>query len=168
VLAQIRHIAFIIYLVCLGIIIGTVIVFFSQRLWQRFDELLARSLRAVGWVTIGVGVLLTLSALLDFTKFWVLFHVFFFPQGNWMFSADSILITLYPESFFSDLVLHWLVFVSAFGVVALIVSFFMLHMRVAEHAFDAFKEGPQAQQMMHYAHRKERKAEKGDSPKRKR
>jgi uncharacterized membrane protein len=30
----------------------------------------------------------------------------FFPQGNWMFSPDSLLITLFPQQFFFDIALR--------------------------------------------------------------
>lgn len=39
-------------------------------------------------------------ALNGFTSFWVRFHLVFFPQGNWQFPVDSVLITLYPETYF--------------------------------------------------------------------
>lgn len=42
-----------------------------------------------------------LGALLrGFSAFWNLFHKIFFPQGNWQFAQESILITLYPEKYF--------------------------------------------------------------------
>lgn len=36
------------------------------------------------------------------------FHVLFFPQGNWMFPADSTLIQFYPQEFFARYAAAWL------------------------------------------------------------
>ncbi len=53
----------------------------------------------------GYGLLLFLAfltgiALKGFSGFWEKFHHVLFPQGNWSFPADSILIQLYPENYF--------------------------------------------------------------------
>ena len=47
-----------------------------------------------------VGLLSVLfGCLLAFSFFFEKFHEFLFPQGNWMFPADSMLITIFPETF---------------------------------------------------------------------
>ncbi|MEM4259780.1 MAG: DUF1461 domain-containing protein [Candidatus Woesearchaeota archaeon] len=38
--------------------------------------------------------------LINFSSFFNLFHSFFFPKGNYSFPNNSLLITLFPESFF--------------------------------------------------------------------
>jgi len=53
----------------------------------------------------GYGLLLMLAfltgaALKGFSGFWEKFHHILFPQGNWSFPPDSMLIQLYPESYF--------------------------------------------------------------------
>jgi len=53
----------------------------------------------------GYGLLLVLAfltgiALKGFSGFWEKFHQVLFPQGNWTFPADSMLIQLYPENYF--------------------------------------------------------------------
>jgi integral membrane protein (TIGR01906 family) len=126
---------FITYLVCLGILIGILIIFAAQRLWHHFDELLGRSLRAVGWTLVGACLLFGLAAMLDFPRSWVLFHAVLFPQGNWAFPADSILITLYPGAFFSQFVLRVLLYLFLAGAIAALLSWFLLRMRTAEHQF---------------------------------
>lgn len=45
-------------------------------------------------------VLLVLLVLINFTASFDVFHRIFFPQGNWIFPYDSLLITLFPSSFF--------------------------------------------------------------------
>jgi integral membrane protein (TIGR01906 family) len=47
-----------------------------------------------------LALLLLFAFLIPFDTFFTNFHKIFFPQGNWMFSADSTLITFYPTAFF--------------------------------------------------------------------
>ena len=42
---------------------------------------------------------------LNFDWFFTNFHYIFFPQGNWQFPADSLLITMFPADFFRSFVL---------------------------------------------------------------
>ncbi len=47
------------------------------------------------------GLIILLSVVfISFNYFFDLFHKIFFPMGNWMFPANSLLITLFPEIFF--------------------------------------------------------------------
>lgn len=39
-------------------------------------------------------------ALIPFPLLFILFHLVFFPQGNWMFPSDSLLLATYPSGFF--------------------------------------------------------------------
>ena len=45
-------------------------------------------------------VLLSLIASVFFNSFFKLFHLVFFPQGNWQFNASSLMIQTYQQSFF--------------------------------------------------------------------
>jgi integral membrane protein (TIGR01906 family) len=47
-----------------------------------------------------VVLIALLLAVLPFDTLFIRFHELFFPQGNWVFPADSTLIRLYPQSFF--------------------------------------------------------------------
>jgi len=61
-----------------------------------------------------------LLVLIPFDTVFTHFHQVFFPQGNWMFPADSMLILLYPASFFqaffTQILALTLVFSSVFAV----------------------------------------------------
>ncbi|HIH24656.1 TPA: DUF1461 domain-containing protein [Candidatus Woesearchaeota archaeon] len=127
---------FIIYLFALGIMLGTIGVMGFQRLWDHFDELLARSMRAAGWVIIGGCLFLGAAALLDFTRLWALLHALLFPQGNWMFPRESAIITLYPGAFFARFALWFITMLIIAGVTMLAISHFMLRMRRAKAEFD--------------------------------
>ena len=41
-----------------------------------------------------------------FDSTFTLFHMIFFPQGNWMFDSSTMLITLFPQAFFFDISLR--------------------------------------------------------------
>ncbi len=46
--------------------------------------------------------LFSLIASLFFNRFFELFHLIVFPQGNWQFSANSLMIQIYQQSFFQE------------------------------------------------------------------
>ena len=52
---------------------------------------------------------LGLWAAIDFNGFFAAFHGVFFPQGNWTFSIDSLLICMYPLGFWMGMGAVWLV-----------------------------------------------------------
>lgn len=63
-----------------------------------------------------LAALLLLAAAIPFDALFTHFHKLFFPQGNWMFAADSMLIQLYPETFFAN-------YGIAIGIHALLAAF---------------------------------------------
>jgi integral membrane protein (TIGR01906 family) len=137
-MSDVKHlfdVTFITYLVSLGLIIGTVVIFAWYKIWHRFDELLTRSLRATGWTLLATCFVLGTASMLNFDRFWLLFHAVLFPQGNWMFSMDSTLIQLYPAEFFESFVLRWTLLVVSFAAAAVILSYIMERMRRAEERF---------------------------------
>lgn len=48
---------------------------------------------------LAVFITVSLLSLLFFSSFFILFHQVLFPNGNWAFPADSLLISLFPEIF---------------------------------------------------------------------
>lgn len=53
-----------------------------------------------GLTIVGIILLVELLSLLSFNGVFTLFHQLFFPQGNWQFPADSLLIQTFPLEFF--------------------------------------------------------------------
>ncbi|HYD02673.1 MAG TPA: DUF1461 domain-containing protein, partial [Alphaproteobacteria bacterium] len=53
-----------------------------------------------------------LISIFAFDSVFYTFHQIFFPQGNWMFDSNTLLITLFPKVFFVDISLR--IFVYAF------------------------------------------------------
>ena len=51
-----------------------------------------------GLGTIAIFAILGIWAAIDFEGLFAVFHSLFFAQGSWVFSADSLLITMYPGS----------------------------------------------------------------------
>ncbi len=52
-----------------------------------------------------ISITLAISLIVGFENIWAAFHYVFFPQGNWMFASDSVLMQLYGGNYFL-----WLVF----------------------------------------------------------
>lgn len=95
--------AFIIVFAVVGVVLSVLL------LVKRADG--RRSLsHALHWsaILLGVGlVALAVWAYLDFNTFFTAFHGVLFPQGNWTFSATSLLITMYPETFWMGMGIIW-------------------------------------------------------------
>jgi len=65
------------------------------------------------------GAILLASAVLAWRPFFDTFHKVFFPQGNWAFPAESLLINIYPEIFWQIMIIVIFVLIG--------VIFFLLH-----------------------------------------
>lgn len=80
-----------------------------------------------GWTTIvGLGSLL-LFALLGFNTLFTWFHKIFFPQGNWQFASDSLLIQTFPINFFISISTKIFLLAFIFGIVFIVLSKYMKH-----------------------------------------
>jgi integral membrane protein (TIGR01906 family) len=71
-------------------------------------------------ITLLALTVLLLIGLGAFDTFFTLFHAVLFPQGNWIFPQNSLLITLYPESFFIELLTKLIV--AAAGSALMLIS----------------------------------------------
>lgn len=63
-----------------------------------------------------LGVLAAVS-LIFFVTFFLGFHEVLFPQGNWMFAADSMLIRLFPEIFWRLMLGSILIMLTSFTLI---------------------------------------------------
>jgi integral membrane protein (TIGR01906 family) len=66
------------------------------------SQALARGLSAGAIVAGVLAGLATLFALLDFDLAFTVFHGIFFEEGTWTFSADSLIIQLFPVAFWAS------------------------------------------------------------------
>jgi len=70
-------------------------------IYYRKDKTFIREILLYGGISSVILTTLTLlSSLLLFNVVFTLFHQLFFPQGNWAFPADSLLIQTFPLEFF--------------------------------------------------------------------
>ncbi|MDP3989600.1 MAG: DUF1461 domain-containing protein [archaeon] len=69
-------------------------------LTKRDPDLQRKMFKTAGITTISVLLLLVILSLFAFNGLFNSFHQIFFPQGNWIFANDSLLITTFPTSFF--------------------------------------------------------------------
>jgi hypothetical protein len=95
------------YLLCplLLIILAVLIAFGEMRAILRWGGLLAVALPL-------------LAFLIPFNGLFTAFHGVLFPQGNWMFPADSALIQAFPEGFFQAIGATIGILGTLFGLVA--------------------------------------------------
>lgn len=66
-----------------------------------------RALVAAPAVLLAALVGIALWAMIDFYGFFSAFHGLFFPQGNWTFPAESLLICMLPTPFWIGMVAIW-------------------------------------------------------------
>lgn len=84
-----------------------------------------KALEASGATILIVGTLVLGCIAFNFQNSFMLFHEWFFPQGNWSFPMHSLIIQLYPSSFF--MAIGQLVFACmwALGAICWFLSFAM-------------------------------------------
>jgi integral membrane protein (TIGR01906 family) len=74
------------------------VVFLSRNNWF---FALKKAVLISGIACVMVSIVLFLASFLDFSSLFVSFHHFFFPQGNWQFPENYLIINLFTEEFFS-------------------------------------------------------------------
>ena len=84
-----------------AIIIYTAHLYRENRKKETF--LLIKDVRNATIITLIIIATLTALVLINFSTTFDVFHYVFFPQGNWTFPYTSLLITLFPETFFMNL-----------------------------------------------------------------
>lgn len=63
----------------------------------------------------------------NFSSLFDNFHLIFFPQGNYMFEAGSLLITLFPFNFFFQFFLRLVITSSILSAILLFTGIFLLN-----------------------------------------
>jgi integral membrane protein (TIGR01906 family) len=101
-----------------GFVLAAALVLMAALFKGALKRNLPRLLFWSGLSIVGAGILLSLLAL-SFTESFLAFHKLFFPQGNFEFPADSMLIRLFPEQFFQDAFLAILIRAGFFGLLLL-------------------------------------------------
>lgn len=78
-----------------------VILIFGMKMKDKV--FIKKILKTGGVVTLVVMGLILLFSFFSFNELFALFHQLFFPQGNWIFSPDSLLIHTFPIDFFVNI-----------------------------------------------------------------
>lgn len=65
---------------------------------------------------------LALWVVIDFNSFFTALHSLFFTEGTWTFSADSLLIRMYPQGFWVGMGVIWLATTAASCIICLILG----------------------------------------------
>ncbi len=90
-----------------------------------FIRLLSRMVLIGSIAALILIIAIFLLAVFYFNPTFILFHLLFFPQGNWIFANTSLLITLFPEQFFFDITLRIFVYALAQAAVFLIIGWWL-------------------------------------------
>ncbi len=65
------------------------------------------AVRFAAFITLGLMAALLVWGIISFNNFFEVFHSIFFAQGNWAFSADSLLICALPTPFWIGMGIVW-------------------------------------------------------------
>ncbi|MEG0070358.1 MAG: DUF1461 domain-containing protein [Raoultibacter sp.] len=100
---------------------------------------LTRGRRQIGILLMGAAAFVLaafatagLWAAIDFNGFFAFFHSLFFKDGTWTFSADSLLIQMYPPEFWIGMGIAWLA-TSGLSSAAILVAGFLIKGRKGRH-----------------------------------
>ncbi len=78
-----------------------------------------------GISVITVELILFLLVLISFKSSFTAFHYLFFPQGNWMFPVDSLLIQTFPVQFFVKISQTILFQAFLGGIIFILISLYL-------------------------------------------
>lgn len=84
---------------------------------------------SIGKITIIFAAALRFFTLFFFEKTFVAFHLIFFPQGNWMFPAESKLIQTFPLEFFVSFTKNFLLITLLLGSLFILLPIFWRYAR---------------------------------------
>ncbi len=108
------------YIIALIILIGTVIGMFvgSTNEFIKTRNNIAKVLITSAAINLFL-ILIILLGSLHFSGMFSLFHNIFFPQGNWMFPHDTLLILMYPLPFFKSFAFRMFTFYFMISIIIL-------------------------------------------------
>ncbi|MEK6950879.1 MAG: DUF1461 domain-containing protein [Nanoarchaeota archaeon] len=92
----------------------------SQAEWKKL-------VRWGGLVTVALVLVILLFLLLSFNTTFTLFHRLFFPQGNWLFPVESLLIQTFPLEFFVKIATMIFLLALALGSLFILLPTFFRH-----------------------------------------
>ncbi len=78
-----------------------------------------------GITTTAVSGIIILLAIISFNSSFTVFHQIFFPQGNWQFAADSLLIQTFPLEFFIEISFFIFILTLIGGIVFILLGIYL-------------------------------------------
>lgn len=92
------------------------------RLFRASEIDFSRTVVISVWTLIAFMGACAIACVIDFDGFFAAFHGVFFPQGNWTFSARSLLITMLPTDFWIGMGAVWLTTTIVACIVMLVIA----------------------------------------------
>lgn len=121
-------VVFLIVIIIAFIVFGAVLVYLLTRKNKtKYQKAIGIQMIIVPSVFLVLLSVIGISILVDWDATFVLFHKIFFPQGNWSFGWDSLMLKLLPEGIFFDgailIAINWLLatFLMLSGGIVLLV-----------------------------------------------
>ena len=100
-LADVRRIILFLKYTAIISLVAIIVIFLRMRIKGGIGEKVEKTAFYAAIANSAVlAIILLLS--INFTWLFANFHKIFFPQGNWIFPDDSLLITMFPREFFQD------------------------------------------------------------------
>lgn len=96
-MSDVKHLFFMAKILLIISFLLSAYILLTSKLEHR-KELFVSALSAMKYLLL-ILVLLSLATIFFWDQIFTTFHMVFFPQGNWAFSADSLIIQLFPDQF---------------------------------------------------------------------
>jgi uncharacterized membrane protein len=90
----------------------------------RKSHFVKTGLLAGGIVCLAIPAVVAAALTFFFDPTFELFHRLLYPQGNWMFPAESLLISVFPASYWSTMGLLWMGALALGGIICVVFSRF--------------------------------------------
>jgi len=104
------------------ILIFIILYYIIKKEKINFVDTISKILIFGGGAALGFLIIVFLWSVFSFETLFLLMHLVFFPQGNWMFPAESLLITLFPEQFFFDIALRIFIYAIIQAIIFLAIG----------------------------------------------
>ena len=113
IMGEFNYLFFILFLILVGIIAA----------YKIKKEALDSLFLYGGFATIGTVICLTVFSFIDFNAIFTQFHIIFFPQGNWTFATDSLIIQTFPTTFFVQFARKTFIWSFSVGLIMIFIGF---------------------------------------------
>lgn len=101
---------------------------------KKQKEKLQKAFLYSGIITFSAMVFILAAAFLSFNTSFIVFHQIFFPQGNWQFPGESLLIQTFPQEFFISMGIKIFSLALVFGIIFILISLFWRYVFVRKGA----------------------------------